>query len=96
MHTGWCRPGTSFKPWAGHLAPSSLLRRYRCVSHGPDTPDTSAEWLRPAGLAIGEIITVFLFRLVGELLCVRVEDLEARLDSAVNSSPFCQTNSERW
>ncbi len=59
------------------------------AAHTVLTPLTpAADWLRPAGLAIGAIITVFFFWLVGELLCVRGEDLEATLDSAVNSSPF--------
>lgn len=59
------------------------------AAHTVLTPLTpAADWLRPAGLAIGAIITAFFFWLVGELLCVRGEDLEATLDSAVNSSPF--------
>jgi hypothetical protein len=59
------------------------------AAHTVLTPLTpTADWLRPAGLVVGAIITVFLFWLVGQLLCVRGEDLEATLDSAVNSSPF--------
>jgi hypothetical protein len=65
------------------------------AAHTVLTPLTAAaDWLRPAGLAIGAIITVFFFWLVGELLCVRGEDLEAILDSAVNSSPFL-SNAQR-
>jgi len=59
------------------------------AAHTVLTPLTPiADWLRPAGLAIGAIIAVFFFWLVGELLCVRGEDMEATLDAAVNSSPF--------
>ncbi len=48
----------------------------------------AADWLPPAGLAVGAVITVFFFWLVGLLVCARGQDLEASLDSAVNSSPF--------
>jgi hypothetical protein len=59
------------------------------AAHTVLTPLTpAADWLPPAGLAIGAIISAFLFWLVGELLCVRGEDFEATLDAAVNSSPF--------
>jgi hypothetical protein len=52
----------------------------------PLTP--AADWLPPAGLAIGAIMTIFFFWLVGLLLCARGEHLNASVDSAVNSSPF--------
>jgi hypothetical protein len=48
----------------------------------------AADWLPPAGLALGAIVTVFFFWLVGTLVCARGQHLEASLDSAVNSSPF--------
>ena len=54
----------------------------------------TADWLPPAGLAIGAIITVFFLWLVGVLVYARGQDLEASLDSAVNSSPFL-SNTQR-
>jgi len=57
-----------------------------------ETP--AADWLPPAGLAIGAIITVFFFWLVGVLVCARGQQLKASLDSAVNSSPFL-SNAQR-
>jgi len=52
----------------------------------PLTP--AADWLPPARLAIGAIMTVFFFWLVGVLVCAGGQLLKASLDSAVNSSPF--------
>ena len=59
------------------------------AAHTVTTPLTpAADWLPPARLAIGAIMTVFFFWLVGVLLCAGGHYLEASLDSAVNSSPF--------
>jgi len=48
----------------------------------------AADWLPPAGLAIGATMTVFFFWLVGVLVSAGGRRLMASLDSAVNSSPF--------
>lgn len=59
------------------------------AAHTVLTPLTAAaDWLAPAGLVAGAIITAFLFWLVSVLVCVRAEDLEASVDCAVHSSPF--------
>lgn len=65
------------------------------AAHTVLTPETpAADWLPPATLTLGAIITVFFFWLVGELVCARGEQWKASLDSAVNSSPFL-SNAQR-
>jgi hypothetical protein len=66
--------------WAAHTVPTLV--------------SPLADWLAPASLALGAIITVFFFWLVGELVFARGQEWKASLDSAVNSSPFL-SNAQR-
>jgi hypothetical protein len=89
LHARWVAQAGDLIQTVGWTLGAFIFCGAIAASHTVLTPLTpAADWSRPAGLAIGAIITVFLFWLVGQLLCVRGEDLEATLDSAVNSSPF--------